>query len=186
MDNTVNLDQDGFLNYSYYKNATLDIISRQATQDNIDLSRITSNQLRACFRSCYYALFKPDNTSFNNYSCNIPYSEKNINILFNIYIEVCERFSCIPSLYGFSRYSGIDEDTTQKYVTGARFEMVKSRKDYIQNSMSNSQVGVITLANNDSDSGLMYNRQNLIDHETVKQNLTLNDIRQLAQKDVKS
>ena len=175
MDYTVNVDKDGYIIKSYYKNATLDIIQRQIQDKQLDPNKITANQLKALFRQCYHSLFEPDTPTFNNYACNIPYNQKNIETLLNIYLEICEIYNCFASLYGFSRYTGIDEDSTTKYVTGARFELLKSRKDYIQNTLSNSQVGSIALANNDTDTGLMYTRQNLVDKQTIQQNITLKD-----------
>ena len=175
MDYTVNVNEDGYINKAYYKNASLDIIQRQIQDKQLDPNKITANQLKALFRQCYYSLFEPETNNFPPYNANIPYNTKNIEILLSIYTEICEIYSCIPSLYGFTRFTGIEEETIQKYVTAARLEMVKARKDYVQNSLSNSQVGTIALANNDTDTGLMYTRQNLVDKQTIQQNITLKD-----------
>ena len=180
-----NLDSDGFINSAYYKNASLDVIQREAEQNNIDLNKISANKLRALLRSCYHSIFEPDKRIYCNNACNIPYSEENINRLLSVYIEICELYSCIPSLMGFERYSGIQEDTLKKYVTVAGSLMCKMRKDYIQNALSDTPVGQIALANNDIDTGLMYNRQNMIERETVRQGLTLNDFVKISQKDDK-
>ena len=136
MDISVNLDIDGNINTTYYKNASLDIITRQAQEREIDLKKLTSNQLRGLLRCCYNALFAPDKRVFGNNSSIIPYTEKNIKDLLNIYIEICEQFSVIPSLFGFERFTGITEETTQKYVTNAKLELTKSRKDFVQNKLS--------------------------------------------------
>ena len=183
MDNTiVNIDQNGAINPAYYKTACFDIIERNAAARDIDLNKITSNQLKSLLRECYYTLFKPTKNSFPNNRCNVPYTTENITALLDIYTAICERFCCIPSLFGFERFTGITEETTQKYVTASRLELTKQRKLFIQNKLTESPVGVIALANNDQDTGLMYNRQNMVEKETIKQGLTLNDFIKISDK----
>ena len=183
MDNTiVNIDQNGVINPAYYKTACLDIIERTAADRGLDLHKITTVQFKPLLRACYNSLFKPTKTTFNNYKCNIPYTTENISALLDVYLELCEYFNCIPSLFNFERFTGITEDTTQKYVTASRLELLKSRKSFIQDKLTESPVGVIALANNDQDTGLMYNRQNMVEKETIKQGLTLNDFIKISDK----
>ena len=182
MNDNISLDESGNINKLYYYNATLDIIRREAEQDSIDLNKITANQLRAYLRICYHILYEPRKAQHYNNACIIPYTEDNILLLLYLYIEVCERFSCIPSLLGFERYTGIQEDTVKKYVTSVSSLIGKMRKDFIQNKLSDNPIGVVTLANNDQDTGLLYNRQNMIEKETIKQGLTLNDFVKISDK----
>ena len=175
--------ENGIIDHDFYYNASMDIIRREADNRGIDLSRVTTNQLKSLFRSCYNTLFKPNKKLPNNAASIIPYNTDNITTLLNIYIDISEYYNCMPSLFGFERYSGITEDTTQGYVTAARLELIKQRKTYIQNRLTESPVGSIALANNDIDTGLMYNRQNIIDTQTVKQGITLNDFVKIAQKE---
>lgn len=182
MNTLQNIDSNGVINPAYYKTACIDIIERTAAERGIDLNKITSNQLKSLLRECYYTLFKPEKNSFPNYRCNIPYTTDNITALLELYIDLNDKYNCIPSLFGFERFCGITEDTTLKYVTGSRLELLKLRKLYIQNKLTESPVGVIALANNDQDSGLMYNRQNIVDHETIKQGLTVNDFVKISDK----
>lgn len=181
-----NIDTNNQINTEYYKNATIDIIQRCISDSGNDPNKITANQLRAYFRQAYYTLFKPDKPTIANNQNNIPYTSSNIEKLFNIYIDVCEMFSCIPSVYGFTRYTGIEEPTLYKYVTAARLQMLKSRKDYLQNMLSNTPIGGIALANNDQDSGLMYNRQNILDKQTIQQNISVSDFVKIAQNDAET
>lgn len=184
-DTLTNYNQDGSINTSYYKNACIDIIERTATERGLDLNKITTIQLKPLLRACYEALFKPEKTTFNNYKCNIKYNTPNITALLDLYINICENYNCIPSLYGFERFTGITEDTTQKYVTGSRLELLKSRRSFIQDKLTESNIGIITLANNDNDTGLMYNRQNMVERETIKQGLTLNELVKISDKSSK-
>ena len=181
METMQNITADGFINPDYYKQATLDVINRTIEQYNYNPDKITANHLRACLRACYHAIFEPASTNWQNHKCNIPYNKENITALYNIYLDICEQYVVIPSCYGFSRYTGIDENTLHDYVTAAKSETRKTRADYIQNKLSDTPIGAAVLANNDQDTGLMYNRQNLIERETVKQGLTVNDFVKIAQ-----
>ena len=177
-----NLNADGFIDYNFYKNACIDIIERVADERGYDVYKLNANQLKSLLRECYYSLFQPEKTTFCNYKCNIPYNTDNITTLLDVYTSICEKYNCIPSLFGFERFSGITEDSTMKYVTASRLELIKLRKDYIQNKLTETPVGVIALANNDVDSGLMYNRQNIVERETIKQGLSLNDFVKISDK----
>lgn len=183
MEDQQNITTDGFINPDYYKSATLDIIQRTITEYGYNPDKITANHLVALFRACYHALFEPKNNVFCNNKCNIPYNETNITTLYKIYLDICEQYVCMPSNYGFSRYTGIQEDTLLKYVTAARLETQRKRADFIQNKLSDTPIGATVLANNDRETGLMYNRQNLIERETVKQGLTVQDFVKIAQQD---
>ena len=188
IETTANLDDDGYINSDYYRNASLDIIQREAEERGLDVEKLSANQLVSLLRACYNILFKPQTRGKDNNACNIPYNEENITRLFLVYTELAERFGCIPSVYTFTRYSGIEDDTVYKYVTHARLDVLKTRRNYIQNALSNTTVGQITLANNDADTGLMYTAQNMIQSEQIKQGLSVSDLyklpsRQVAQKD---
>ena len=182
IDTQINISDNGDINATYYKQATLDIINRTIQEYNYNPEKITSNHLIALLRACYHALFEPTNTDWCNHRCNIPYTENNISILYNIYLDICEQYICIPSNYGFYRYTGIKEDTLLKYVTASRLETQQKRANFIQNKLSENPIGIVTLANNDKDTGLLYNRQNMIEKETIKQGLTLNDFVKISDK----
>ena len=66
---------------------------------------------------------------------------------------------------------------------GAKSEIVNNRKELVQNKLYDSPLGVTVLANNEASVGLMYNRQNIIDKQTVAQNITVKDFVKIAQKD---
>lgn len=185
MDQLTNYNPDGTLNTQYYYTACKDIIERAASERGLDINKITTIQLKPLLRACYNSLFKPTKNTFNNYKCNVIYNEKNISDLLDVYLSICEFYNCIPSLFNFERFTGIAEDTTQKYVTQSRLELIKSRKAFIQDKLTESNIGVITLANNDQDSGLMYNRQNMVERETIKQGLTLKDLVKISDKSSK-
>ncbi|MBP5411805.1 MAG: hypothetical protein J6Y47_00965 [Bacteroidales bacterium] len=78
--------------------------------------------------------------------------------------------------------TGITEETIQNYVTDARIAITNNRREKVQGKLYNSPLGVTVLANNDIDTGLLYNRQNIIDHESVKQGISFNDLCKLTEK----
>jgi hypothetical protein len=178
----VNLDEDGYINESYYLNACLDIINRGIQDRGRDADHITTNQLMTHLNDCYDTLFKPKQTQLYNEQCSIPYNTTNIQRLINIYLKICDSFSVLPSVYTFSRFTGIQEDTVEEWVTGGKMEITKHRKGYVQNRLNDTTIGVIALANNDIDTSLLYTRQNIVDHATVKKALSFSDLRQIAQR----
>ena len=183
-DNTtlVNIDDAGNINPVYYKTAALDIIKRCFDDRGLDPEKITTNHLQFALRECYYQLFEPINVKFPFNTCNIPYTAENIRALLRLYRDICELYRALPSLYAFERFTGLTEETVQKYVTDAALELGNARKTAIQNKLYEAPVGVITLANNDADSRLMYNRQNIADHAAVKKALDFSELVAIAKK----
>lgn len=177
-----NINADGLINPDYYKNSINDLCQRAIFELYPD-DKITNNHMLAIMDYIYTSLFKPDKPLINNQKCNIPYNEYNISTLFYIYLDLYNKYLCLPSLYSFSRMTGLSEDIIQAYVTAARMEITKNRRDKVQGKLYNSPLGVTVLANNDIDTGLMYNRQNMIDNQTVKQGLTVNDFVKISQHD---
>lgn len=181
MDTLQNIDSDGNINAAYYENAIRELIPRYADMLNYDINKLTSNNLLAISNHIYKTLFKPQTTIKNNQKCNIPYNEYNFKTLLDIYSHIALDYNALPSLYTFSCLTGIQEETLRDYVTDAGQVMVKSRKEYLINRLNENNIGVMTLANNEQSIGLMYNRQNIIDHATVKQSLNVNDLVKLPQ-----
>ena len=179
-------DENGVIDPAYYRAACMDIIQRTFEEDGVNPEKVTTNDLQYALRQCYYAIFadtkKHDTRGFPKLCCNIPYTTENITALLLLYFDICEKYRALPSLYAFERFTGLTEETVKKYVTAAALETVKARKSAIQNKLYEATVGVITLANNDADSGLMYNRQNIVDNATIKKSLNFADLVQIAQK----
>lgn len=180
--NNINLDDDGYINEQYYLNACIDIIDRGIQDRGRNPDHITTNQLRYYLYLCYEQLFKPSNPNPHDKKTTVECNPTNIKRLIHIYLTICDMFQALPSFYMLSRFVGIEEDTLQDVVTSSKQEVTKHRKDYIQNRLNDSTVGVIALANNDIDTSLLYTRQNLVDHATVKKALSFSDLRQIAQK----
>jgi hypothetical protein len=179
MDNLQNIDSNGNINTSYYENAIRDCINLYINELGFDRSKINSNNLYAIMGYVCKSIFKQ--MDGRNKQANIPYNENNIKSLLDIYINIAYDFGCLPSLRCFSRMVGIEEDTIVSYVTAARSLIRKERQEYTMNRLNESNLGVLTLANHEQSIGLMYNRQNIIDHASVKQSLNINDLIQLQE-----
>ena len=100
--------------------------------------------------------------------------------MIEVYIAVCGTWNALPSQYGFERLSGYKFETIDKYVTGVREQLQIARKTYVQNRLNNSPLGILTLANNDIETGLLYTRQNIVTHEAVKKSLSFEDLKRIA------
>ena len=182
-DITIMTDEQGHLDEGQYLNAITDIINRTIDEYGYDPKHITANHLNACFTACRRALFDKPTYATQRYNTDLSlYTTDNMEALFRVYLNICERFVCIPSLYGFYRLTGIEEETTVKMLTPSSIEILKSRKEYIQNKLADSTLGVTVLANNDSSVGLMYTAQNQIRQETIKQGLTMSNLPKLGSK----
>lgn len=166
---------------SYYKNIIQDKFTYYLQALGYDQNKLTSNHLNAIFAHIQEDIFKPHNKPYKTASnCNIPYSQTNIEILLNIYTTICRDYVCIPSLYGFSLFTGIQEDTIKQYVTASSMEILNARKEYIRNKLADNNLGVTVLANNDTSIGLLYTRQNAIETQAIRQGLSLSDLKPIG------
>ena len=198
MANIISIDQDASNNYlpepdengkprinpTYYKNTINDLIIRyiEDSQTNphkptLNIDKLTNNNMLAISIYIYETLFKNYNQRYKTDAASIiPYTEYNISTLLQIYIDIVTSYGCIPSLYGFSRLSGIDENTIQKMVTPSSIEILNIRREMLRNRLSDDRMGGIVLANNDTSYGLLYTRQNAIESQAIKTGLSLSDL----------
>lgn len=147
----------------------------------MQIDKPDSNQINAFLRVAFNNLFKDkDNTRSGGIKSRIELSEDNIHALIEVYIAVCGTWNALPSQYGFERLTGYKFETIDKYVTGARELLQIARKTYVQNRLNNSPLGILTLANNDIETGLLYTRQNIVTHEAVKKSLSFEDLKRIA------
>lgn len=177
----ISLLEDGSINDKYYYNASIDIIERTASDLNIDLEKADTNRINFLLRQCYKTLYAPNKPLKTNRHSIIPYTPENIQRLIDIYLDITSRYNALPSIAGFQYYTGIDDNTVRRQeVTPASGLIGKARKNYIQNRLNNTPIGVLALANNDVETGLLYTRQNIVTHEAVKRSLSFDDLKRLA------
>lgn len=118
----------------------------------------------------------------NYKACNVEYNDENIRRLLAVYVAVAGEYDALPSVEAFTAFCGISEQMIDKYVTGGLNVFRKVRKAYIQNRLNNTPIGVMTLANNDRDTGLLYTQQNVIASEVAKKSLSFADLQRIAEK----
>ena len=182
------LDENGQpqINVDYYRNTITDLITRfiEESQTNpykptINPDKITNNNMLSISLYIYDAVFKNIQKHHDDCKCNVPYTQHNITALLKLYIDIVMSYGCIPSLYGFSRMTGIQEETVKKKVTPSALEILNVRREMLRNALSDDRMGRIVLANNDSSYGLEYEKKNTIERETVRQGLNLSDLPKL-------
>lgn len=185
MDNITNYlqetDENGKtkINIDYYRNVITDYITDYINTSGLDRNKLTGNDFLAIFKRIQSQVFKPHKNTFPITRCNIPYTDYNINSLYDLYIDICFIYKVHPSLFQFSVLTGLDESTIHKYVTRSQAETLNIRREMLRNDLSNDRMGRIVLANNDSSYGLEYEKKNTIERETVRQGLALNDLPKL-------
>ena len=169
------------INKAYYDNAIREKIEYYINALHYNPDKITANHLNAIYRHIYNDLFKPADKQLYNRKCNIEYSQTNITILFDIYITICNDFVVMPSIYGFSLLTGINDDLI-KGVTAIQSETLNNRREYIRNKLADNNLGITVLANNDLSVGLLYTRQNAIESQAIRTGLSLSDLRPITDK----
>ena len=175
----VNRDSNGEIDIDYYRQAAKDIIKREAEADGIDLSKVSSNTFNALLCAVYRSLFKPDGKKDGQRgrkAGKAGYTDSEAVKLARLYGELCALYNVKPSNYGFSLLTGIDDTRTLAHLTAASSEVAKALKNAVLNKAFDHPVGVIALANNDPETGLMFARQNMITAHEVKH---IDDINEL-------
>ena len=148
----------------------------------MQIDKPDSNQINGFLRVAFNNLFRAEAEAkkVGERISRIALNKDNITAMIEIYIVVCETWNTLPSIYGFERLTGIRIDTACQYVTAARELLQNARKTYVQNRLNNSPLGILTLANNDIETGLLYTRQNIVTHEAVKKSLSFEDLKRIA------
>lgn len=177
----VNIDKDGYINTDYYINAAIDLMNRGAEERGQNPRHINTNDAFALYRRVYNALFRPESGGRGSgklfeRGCNVDYNPENFHRLINIYGALCLEYDSLPSVEGVKWLTGIDISTFETYVTDSRRLIQNIRKNAIQNKLQSFPIGVVTLANNDLDTALCYNRQNITDRATVSKALNFSDL----------
>jgi hypothetical protein len=184
----VNLDTDGYIDTEWYINAAMDIMNRGAEERGQNPRHINTNDAYALYRRVYNALFRPakiwerGSGELFERGCNVEYCPENIRRLIDIYHALCIEYDSLPSVDGIEYLTGCAVKTMEQYLTGARSFVQNIRKNAIQNKLQSFPIGVVTLANNDIDTGLCYTRQNIADKATVNKALSFSDLVKIGEK----
>lgn len=173
----VNIDEDGYIDIDWYFKAACDVIERGAEERGRDINKLTANEMTPLYRRVYEALFKPEKKrGRNGQKCNIAYNTENISRLISLYTALAGEYNVLPSMEALELMCGIEDKHICAHVTDARGRITKARKTWVQNKLGQLPIGVVTLANNDIDTGLCYTRQNITDRATVNKALNFSDL----------
>ena len=182
-----NIDESGSIDSEYYLKASIDIIDREAERMGVDKNKLTTNRFNGYLREVYRCLFRPDGGAkhkggYHGETSKPEYTEENAERLAKVYIELCGRYDTLPSIYGFCIFSGIDDETANRHLTRSCSTVSKSRKNAVLNKAYDHPVGVLALANNDPETGLMFARQNMITAHEVKHCDDINELENMRRR----
>lgn len=127
---------------------------------------ISHNQINYILRQIYSDILKPNKPLFNNQMSILDYDDvEQLNIIANIFIDICTKFNKSLGLMSFSFLSGIDYTTliewlNDKTVNPKRSEILKlikeSHKAIHIGLLNESGLGQVAVANNDIETGLQW------------------------------
>lgn len=130
---------------------------------------ITHNQINYILRQIYNDILKPNKSLFNNQKSILNYDDiEQLNIIANIFIDICTKFNKSLGLMSFSFLSGIDYTTliewlNDKTVNPKRSAILKtvqeSHKAIHISLLNESGLGQVAVANNDIETGLQWQQQ---------------------------
>lgn len=146
--------------------------------NNIDISGLNYKQVpnstySAAFGYVYKKLFKPSKPQVNNKKTLIDLDNlTELNYVFDCYIDLIQKYNIVGFQNMFINLTGISKDTINSWL---RCEynhdgLSQEYSDYakrvnsvagsqVQNKLGDDRIGIQSLANNDSDVGLLYARQ---------------------------
>lgn len=150
---------------SFFNNYNINIY------DMKDIRTVTHNLLNLCFRDIYKNLFKPSKPMINNQRSIIDYNDVELlQVLADKFIEICQHFNKSLGLMSFSFMLGVDYRTVYNWLhdetsNPKRFLVLKSVQEchkLAQVSLLNdTPVGALAVANNDTETGLEWSKNNL-------------------------
>lgn len=150
--------------------------------NNINPDDMKNPQFNGALMYIYRKRYKPAAGQWNNRACIFDYETtdglENLCRLADGYIALALRYNKMVSLYGFQCLSGVTVGTLQRWhdggngrlrnegnrgnITKLRYFLSKSlvdgSREYVRAALADTNIGLITLANNDSTIGLEYNR----------------------------
>lgn len=95
-----------------------------------------------------------------------------VKIICDCFVDLCLDYDIFMTVFNFSLYSGISESQYYNYknTNPEIYEYLQqirdNSKNYIRTNLSGNNIGLIALANNDNESKLMYNNQNIALQQT--------------------
>jgi hypothetical protein len=132
-----------------------------------DLVKIKTTTFIDGLYYCYENLFKPEDKREYNRKTNINTDDiPLLQTIANKYLSLCNYYNKHCGVYGFSMLTGIGKDVLIRWCensTCLQYEIVKNIKDNtrdsFENSLQDSDLGRMAIANNSQTMGLNYGYQ---------------------------
>ena len=160
--NTIEQQIDNIV-IEFFDNSGIDI------NDYTQCMKVPHNILTRCMLSIYNNLFKPSHGMINNQRSLIDYNDiELLTVIANKFIDLSLRFNKSLGLMQFSIMSGIHRATLAEWRDNAesnplRSDVVKNicecHKMEQINLLNDTPVGALSVANNDSETGLEWSKQ---------------------------
>lgn len=141
----------------------------QIERDYKSITSIKHSTFSYMMSYIYEHLFKPSETLCNNQKSYIDYNNtEQLQVLADVYIKLCQRFNKSQGLMTFSYLLGCSHETLRQWVVNGesnpkRLAILKyiqeSHKQQQVNLLNDTPVGALAVANNDSETGLEWGKQ---------------------------
>ena len=138
-------------------------------RDYKSITSIKHSTINYMMSYIYKRLFKPNKTLCNNQKSYVDYNNiELLQVLANKFINICQRFNKSQGLMSFSYMIGCDYHTLTKWLNEKesnpkRYAVLKtiqeSHKEQQISLLNDSPVGAMAVANNDSETGLEWSKQ---------------------------
>ena len=136
-------------------------------------TKISHNEINYAFRQVYNNIFKPSRTMINNQRSLIDYNDVELlQVLCDLFVDLCTRFNKSLGLMSFNYMTGIDVDTLARWgndreLNPTRYGIIQKLRECHKAAqvalLNDSPVGALAVANNDNETGLNWSRQQAIE-----------------------
>ena len=137
------------------------------------ITKISHNEINYAFRQVYNNIFKPSRTMINNQRSLIDYNDTELlQVLSDLFIDLCARFNKSLGLMSFNYMTGIDLDSLIRWGNDresnpTRYGIIQKLRECHKAAqvalLNDSPVGALAVANNDNETGLNWSRQQALE-----------------------
>lgn len=130
---------------------------------------ITHNEVNYVFRQVYYKLFKPEKALYNNQASKVDYNNiELLQVIANAFIDICQKYNKSLGLMSYAFLLGCDYSTLWRWLqeqesNPQRYKVLKSVQELHKvqqiGLLNESPVGALAVANNDTETGLEWSKQ---------------------------
>lgn len=171
------IPQDKYININTIESDIDKCINDYLNMLNIErdyktLTSIKHQTINGMFRYIYKQLFKPETTLCNNQKSYVDYNNiELLRVLANKFLDICMMFNKSLGLVSFGYMVGVDISTLYIWASDEksnpeRFDIIKTIREGHKAAqialLNDSPVGALAVANNDTETGLEWSRNNVL------------------------